>query len=90
MVHALGAGETERTAIDGDCRPRGGIKMGSYDKRAPSASSQIITLERLLEEAESRNEILAEELEHYKEAYEFQWKMCDRLLKAIEGLSGHE
>ena len=29
---------------------------GSYDRRAPSPSSQIITLERLLEESEEREE----------------------------------
>ena len=31
------------------------MSNGSYDRRAPSAASQIITLERLLEESEERN-----------------------------------
>ena len=34
------------------------MSRGSYDRRAPSASSQIICLERLLEEAEAENERL--------------------------------
>ena len=34
------------------------MTSGSYDRRAPSTASQIITLERMLEEAESRNEEL--------------------------------
>ena len=50
---------------------------GNYDRRAPSASSQIITLERLLEEAETYNETLQAEnaklrmnLDAYKQAEE--------------------
>ena len=39
------------------------MNNGSYDRRAPSASSQIITLERLLEESEARNEKLREGIE---------------------------
>jgi hypothetical protein len=34
------------------------MNNGSYDRRAPSPSSQIITLERLLEETEARNDEL--------------------------------
>ena len=43
------------------------MSRGSYDTRAPSASSQIITLERLLEEAEERNAELESTIDKLKE-----------------------
>jgi hypothetical protein len=39
---------------------------GSYDRRAPSATSQIITLERMLEEAETAYEALEAKLADYE------------------------
>ena len=44
------------------------MDRGSYDTRAPSASSQIICLERLLDEAEKRNVRLREENKRLREA----------------------
>ena len=49
---------------------------GSYDRRAPLASSQIITLERMLEESESRNEELQAELATAKAAH--HWVVLER------------
>lgn len=37
------------------------MSRGAYDTRAPSASAQIITLERMLEEAETLNDTLQAE-----------------------------
>ena len=44
------------------------MSRGNYDTRAPSASNQIITLERLLEEAEERNAELQAENKALRDA----------------------
>ena len=46
------------------------MSNGSYDRQAPSAASQIITLERLLEESEERNTELGAEKAKLREALE--------------------
>lgn len=43
------------------------MSRGSYDRRAPSASSQIICLERLLEDEAQRNSTLLAENERLRE-----------------------
>ncbi len=58
------------------------MSRGTYDQRAPSASSQIICLERLLEEAEARNEQLREALRSIaKEEDTLGWIYAARIAK---------
>ena len=58
------------------------MSNGSYDRRAPSAASQIITLERLLEESEERNaelEATIAELKVHLENLNEQDALIDKL-----------
>ena len=49
------------------------MSRGNYDTRAPSASNQIITLERLLEEAEERNAELQAENKRLRQVLTDNW-----------------
>ena len=61
------------------------MSRGSYDTRAPSASSQIITLERLLEEAEERNAELQAENKRLRQVLTDNWCYEKSELAALIG-----
>jgi len=64
---------------------------GNYDRRAPLAASQIITLERMLEEAESRNEELEQQLTELRDAVNVYLNLEDCMsLEALEALLPEE
>ena len=66
------------------------MSNGSYDRRAPSAASQIITLERLLEESEERNAELEATIakleEVLREGAEYAQNVLDSSRSYIEAL----
>ncbi len=63
------------------------MSRGAYDSRAPSAASQIICLERLLDEAEQRNGRLCEVVEQWEGKWISEREEVNRLRELLrEGI----